>query len=143
MLYGKIRRCAPALSGRLSQWRSRSAETCWRSHHVDAIRLTLGAFLAHELVDRFIQRRGLQVDAHDEEQRPPQRRRANFAHAFVPAGYIAGIVWRSIQPGVGHECFLRVKSPHIPDFSYELRLQSRAYAEHIHDNGIFRQHGSQ
>ena len=27
-----------------------------RGHHVDAVGLTLGAFLVHELVDRFIQR---------------------------------------------------------------------------------------
>ena len=30
MLYGEIRRCAPAIPNRLSQWHSRSAETCWQ-----------------------------------------------------------------------------------------------------------------
>lgn len=39
-------------------------------HHVDAVGLALGTLPVHELVDRFIQRRGLQVDAHDEKQRP-------------------------------------------------------------------------
>ncbi len=43
-----------------------------RSHHVDTVGLALGTFLVHELVDRFIQRRILQIDAHDKEQRPPQ-----------------------------------------------------------------------
>ena len=113
------------------------------SHHVDAVGLALGAFPVHELVDRFIQRSVLQIDTHDKEQRSPQRRRTNFAHGFVPAGHIAGIVWRSIQSSVGHERFLGIKAAHVPNFSYELRSQSRAYAEQIHDNGIFRQLGSQ
>ena len=41
------------------------------SHHVDAVGLALGAFPVHELVDRLIQRRVLQIDGHDKEQRPP------------------------------------------------------------------------
>ena len=61
----------------------------------------------------------------------------------MPAGHIAGIIWRSIQSSVGYERFLGIKAAHIPNFSYELRPQSRAYAEQIHDNGIFRQLGSQ
>ena len=97
-------------------------------HHVDAVWLALGAFPVHEQVDRFIQWRLLQIDAHDKKQCPPQGRRTNFAHALVPAGYIAGIVWRSIQSGVGHERFLGIKATHIPNFGYELRPQSRAYA---------------
>ena len=113
------------------------------SHHVDAVGLTLGTLPVHELVDRFIQRRGLQVDAHDKKQRPAQRRRTDFAHALVPAGHITGIVWRSIQSSVGYERFLGIKAAHIPNFSYELRSQSRTYAEHIHDNRIFRQLGRQ
>ena len=71
-----------------------------RGHHVDAVGLALGAFLVHELVDRFIQRSVLQIDTHDKEQRSPQRRRANFAHALVSAGHITGIIWWSIQSSV-------------------------------------------
>ena len=41
------------------------------SHHVDAVRLALGALPVHELVDRLIQRSVLQIDAHDKEQCPP------------------------------------------------------------------------
>ena len=47
-------------------------ELVCRSHHVDAVGLALGTFPVHELVDWFIQRCVLQVDAHDEEQRPTQ-----------------------------------------------------------------------
>ena len=42
-----------------------------RSHHVDAVGLALGAFPVHELVDRFIQRCGLQIDAHNKKECPP------------------------------------------------------------------------
>ena len=113
------------------------------SHHVGAVGFPLGTLLVHELVDRFIQQRILQIDGHDEEQRPPQRRCANFAHTLMPASHITGIVWRSIQPSVGHERFLRVEAAYISDFSYELWAERWTYTEHVHDNGIFRQHGSQ
>ena len=45
---------------------------------------------------------------------PPQRRRANLAHALVPAGQISGIVWRSIQPSVGHERFHQLLCRNAP-----------------------------
>ncbi len=41
------------------------------SHHVDAVGLALGAFPVHELADRFIQRCGLQIDAHNKKECPP------------------------------------------------------------------------
>ena len=44
-----------------------------RSHHVDVVEFTLGAFPVHELVDRFIQRRTPQIDTHNKEQCPSQR----------------------------------------------------------------------
>ena len=113
------------------------------SHHVGAVGFPIGTLLVHELVDRFIQQRILQIDGHDEEQRPPQRRCANFAHTLMPASHITGIGWQSIQPSVGHERFLRVEAAYISDFSYELWAERWAYTEHVHDNGIFRQHGSQ
>ena len=40
-------------------------------HHVDAVGLALGAFPVHELVDRFIQRCGLQLDAQNKKECPP------------------------------------------------------------------------
>lgn len=43
-------------------------------HHVDAIGLTLGAFLVHELVHRLIGRRTPENGAHHQEQRPAQGR---------------------------------------------------------------------
>lgn len=100
-----------------------------RSHHVDAEGFALSALSVHELVDRFIQRRVLQVDAHDEEQCPPQGRCTNFAHGFVPASHIAGIVRRSIQSSVGHQCFLGVKAAYIANFSYELWPERRSYSQ--------------
>ena len=38
------------------------------SHHVGAVGFPIGTLLVHELVDRFIQQRILQIDGHDEEQ---------------------------------------------------------------------------
>ena len=40
-------------------------------HHVDAVGLALVANPVHELVDRFIQRCGLQIDAHNKKECPP------------------------------------------------------------------------
>ena len=91
-------------------------------HHVDAVGLTLGPFSVHELVDWLIQWRPLQIDAHDKEQRSPQKRRTNFAHTLVPASYIARIIRRSIKTGISHQCFLGVKAAYIANFGYELRI---------------------
>ena len=52
-------------------------------HHVDAVWLALGAFPVHEQVDRFIQWRLLQIDAHDKKQCPPQGRRTNFCLLYT------------------------------------------------------------
>ena len=46
-------------------------ELVGRGHYVDTIRLALGTFPVHELVDRFIQRCGLQIDAHNKKECPP------------------------------------------------------------------------
>ena len=108
-----------------------------RSHHVDTVGLSLGAFLVHEPEDRFIQRRILQIDAHDKEQRPPQGGCANFAHGFVLASHVSRVIRRSIKAGVGNECFLGIKPAHVANFGYELRAERRPYAKHTHDDRIF------
>ena len=48
-------------------------ELVGRSHHIDPVRLSLGSLLGHELVDRFLLRRLLEIDAHDQKQCSPQR----------------------------------------------------------------------
>ena len=42
-------------------------ELVGRSHHVNAVGLALGTLLIHELIDRFILRGVLQIDAHDKK----------------------------------------------------------------------------
>ena len=59
---------------------------------------------------------------------------SDFTHALVLAGRVIGIVWQSIQPSLGHQHLLEIKTLHIPNFSYEPRPQNLAY---IHDNRIF------
>ena len=43
-------------------------ELVGRSHHVDPVRLSLGSLFVHELVDRFLLRRLLKIDGHDQKQ---------------------------------------------------------------------------
>ena len=48
-----------------------------------------------------------------------------------------------IDTGKGHKGFLVLKAANVSNLGHQLRAEGLPNAVHLHDNGIFRQHGSQ
>ena len=103
-------------------------------HHVDAVRLALGAFPIHELVHRLIGGRTPEDGAHHQEQRPAQGRRTPFGNASAAYFHLAGLVRRSVNARKSHQRLLGVKAAHIADLRHKLWAEGRANAEHSHHN---------
>ena len=80
-------------------------------HHVDAVRLALGTFLAHELVDGFAVWSTLEDNAHHKEERPTQSGRSTFGDTAAADIHSTGLIGRSVNTGKGHQsCVVTTKS---------------------------------
>lgn len=109
--------------------------------HVGLIRLSLGPFLIHVLVDRLVEGRVLKNYRHDQEERFPQLCGSALGDAAALDVDLTGLVRRGVNAREGYERRLGMKAAHIADLSHELRAKRSPDAVHLHNNRIFG-HGS-
>ncbi len=77
--------------------------------------------------------------AHNQKECPAQGSRTTFGDAPAADIHLARLVRWSVNAGKCHESFLGIKTPHIANFSHELRTKCRPNTKHSHDNWVLRQ----
>ena len=90
-------------------------------HHVNLVRLSLGPFLVHILVDRLVERRVLKNHRHNQEKSPAKFSGASLGNAAAANVDLPGLVRRGVNARKGDQSGFGVKAAHIADLRHELR----------------------